>query len=218
MKQLKIKESQQAYDIGKLVCVGRNYAAHAKELGNDVPKEPMLFLKTSSCIINSGEEVVHPAYSDNLHYEVELVLLIGKTLKNADDKSAKKAIAGYGVGLDMTLRDLQNELKAKGKPWTTAKVFDTSAVLGDFISSNEDVLNGDERIWLSVNGEMKQNSFLKNMIFDISTLVKFISSRMTLEPGDLIFTGTPEGVGRVVRGDKLEGGIQNIGKVTTVIK
>ena len=218
MNEITPKGSEKKYIIGKLVCVGRNYAKHAAELGNDIPKEPMLFLKTSSCVIFSEESVTHPTYSNDLHYEIELILLIGNTIKNANDAEAEEAIIAYGVGLDMTLRDLQNELKAKGSPWTTAKVFDSSAVLGDFISSDNYRLNGDERIWLSVNDDMKQNSFLKNMLFDSTTLVKYISSRMTLEPGDLIFTGTPEGVGRVVHGDKLEGGIQNIGGVKTVIK
>ncbi len=218
MKKIVINGKEEKFNIGKIVCVGRNYAKHAHELGNDVPKEPMLFLKTSSCVINSGEQVEHPSYSENLHYEVELVLLIGSTLKDANDKQARNAVTAYGVGLDMTLRDLQNELKTKGSPWTTAKVFDTSAVLGDFVSGDNYELKGNERIWLSVNGEMKQNSFLNNMIFNIPTLIKYISSRMTLEPGDLIFTGTPEGVGRVISGDKLEGGIQGIGKVTTTIK
>jgi 5-carboxymethyl-2-hydroxymuconate isomerase len=204
MKTLHIKNSKKEYPTGKIVCVGRNYAEHAKELGNDVPERPVLFLKPSSSIIYSGEEVIHPTFSNELHHEVELVLLIGENVKNASVEEAEKAIIAYGVGLDMTLRDVQNELKKKGHPWTLAKCFDTSAVISDFILKKEYKLKQDEKIELRVNGEIRQNDILSNMIFKPIQLVEYISRVMKLEKGDLIFTGTPSGVSKVSRGDKIE--------------
>lgn len=217
MKYLKFKNSQEKVPAGKIVCVGRNYAAHAKELGNNVPEFPIIFLKPASNIIFSGESVVHPPYSNNLHHEVELVLYIGEDIKNATDETAENSIHGYTLGLDMTLRDLQFEFKAKGEPWTLAKCFDTAAVLSDVVLKKDYQLRGDEVISLSVNGIVKQNSLIKNMIFTPVEIVKFISARMTLEKGDLIFTGTPEGVSRVVPGDKIEATIEKIGTITTKI-
>jgi 5-carboxymethyl-2-hydroxymuconate isomerase len=217
MKYIKFKNSEEKVPIGKLVCVGRNYAAHAKELGGEVPEFPIIFLKPASNVIYSGESVLHPPYSKNLHHEVELVLYIGEDIKNATDETAERAIQGYTVGLDMTLRDLQFEFKAKGDPWTLAKCFDTAAVLTDIVMKKEYQFKGDENISLSVNGMVRQNSSIKNMIFSPVEIVKFISARMTLEKGDLIFTGTPEGVGRVVPGDKIEASLENIGTITTQV-
>ncbi len=218
MKYLKFKNSDEQVAIGKMVCVGRNYAAHAKELGNDVPEFPIIFLKPASNVIFSGDSVVHPSYSNDLHHEVELVLYIGEDVKNATDEEAEKAIHGYTIGLDMTLRDLQNEFRKKGEPWTLAKCFDTAAVLTDVVLKKDYKLKGDEKISLSVNGNTRQNSSIANMIFSPVEIVKYISARLALEKGDLIFTGTPEGVGRVVHGDKIEAELENIGSIKTQIK
>jgi 5-carboxymethyl-2-hydroxymuconate isomerase len=218
MKYIKFQNSEDKVPIGKLVCVGRNYAAHAKELGGEVPEFPIIFLKPASNVIYSGDPVVHPPYSNNLHHEVELVLYIGEDVKNATDESAESAIQGHTVGLDMTLRDLQFEFKSKGDPWTLAKCFDTAAVLTDVVLKKDYQLKGDENITLSVNGIVKQNSSIKNMIFSPVEIVKFISSKMTLEKGDLIFTGTPEGVSRVEPGDTIEASIENVGSIITQIK
>ena len=219
MKYLKFKNSSEQIPIGKMVCVGRNYAAHAKELGNEVPTEfPIIFLKPASNVIFSGDSVVHPSYSKNLHHEVELVLYIGEDVKDATNEQAEKAIYGYTIGLDMTLRDLQNEFREKGDPWTLAKCFDTAAVLTDVVLKKDYTLKGDEKISLSVNGTERQNSSIKDMIFSPIEIVKYISSKMTLEKGDLIYTGTPQGVGRVVPGDKIEASLENIGLITTQIK
>jgi len=218
MKSITIKNSNKEITIGKVVCVGRNYADHAKEMGNEIPdKFPLVFMKTATCMINSGENVVHPDYSENLHHEIELVLLVGKTVKNATLEESQSAIAGYAVGLDMTLRDLQFKAKDKGEPWTFAKIFDTSGVISNFVSVDEYSLTGNERIYLSVNGEFRQEATIGLMLFNATEIIKNISSRMTLEAGDLIFTGTPAGVSRVVKGDKLSGGIENIGEIETTI-
>ena len=145
-----------------------------------------------------------------MHHEVELVLLIGKTVKNATKTEAEDAIIGYGVGLDMTLRDIQNELKKKGHPWTIAKCFDTSAVVSDFVLKSDYKLTLDEEISLSVNGQIRQKEKLNKMLFSPVEIVEYISSLMTLEEGDLVFTGTPAGVGKVEVGDKLVGEIKNV--------
>lgn len=217
MIQLRLHNSPESYTPGKLVCVGRNYREHAEELGNVVPESPLLFLKPSSSIIFSGDKVIHPSFSNNLHYELELVLLIGKDIQNADDKQADEVLAGYGVGLDMTLRDIQSEEKKKGHPWTISKCFDTSAVLSEMILKKDYKLSLDENIILKVNGEVRQNSPLNKMIFTPIELIKYISSRLRLEKGDLIMTGTPAGVGKVIRGDKLEGEITNLARLRTEI-
>lgn len=204
MKIARIKNSKEEIAIGKIVCVGRNYSEHAKELGNEVPDKPVLFLKPASALIYSGEKIIHPDYGNELHHEVELVLLIGETVRKANQSQAEKAIAGYGVGLDITLRDVQDGLKKKGHPWTLAKCFDTSAVISDFVLKNDYQLKNEERLELKVNGVVKQSDTLKRMIFNPADIVEYISSIMTLEKGDLIFTGTPAGVSKVNRGDKLE--------------
>lgn len=213
MKIVKIKNSKKEYSVGKMVCVGRNYAAHAAELGNEIPKKPILFLKPSSAIIYSGDKVIHPSFSSEMHHEVELVLLIGKTLKDADEKTAEEGIIAYGVGLDMTLRDLQNEFRKEGNPWTISKCFDTSALLSEFISASEYKLTLNEEISLTVNGELRQKEKLSMMLFKPAQLVQFISSVMTLEEGDLIFTGTPAGVSKVNRGDKLYAVISEVAEL-----
>lgn len=218
MKKIRIKNSEKEIQVGKIVCVGRNYVKHAEELGNEVPEFPIIFLKPASVLSYSGDDLIYPDYSEEMHHEVELVLLIGKNIKDASDSEAASAIAAYAVGLDMTLRDIQSELKKKGHPWTLAKVFDGSAIVSDFIGKNDYSLTNNEKISLKLNGELKQNSLLSYMIFSPVDIVKYISQKMTLEEGDLIFTGTPEGVGKVNRGDKVYAEIENVGKLEVEIK
>jgi len=218
MKQITIKKTNEQIPIGEIVCIGRNYAEHAKELGNELPTKPVLFLKPASAVIYSGDDIVHPSYGNDMHHEVELLLLIRSSIKNASLEEAENAIAGYGVGLDMTLRDVQSKLKSKGHPWTLAKCFDTSAVISDFILKDDYKLALDEKITLSVNGVVKQEDTLASMIFNPAELVEYVSSVMTLEKGDLIFTGTPAGVSKVNHGDKLVGKIEGIAELTCGIK
>ena len=214
MKFITVKNSSEKIPAGKVVCVGRNYAEHARELGNEIPEKPVVFLKPNTAIIYSDEKIIYPDFSEEMHHEVELVLLIGKKIKDADTKKAEEAISGYGVGLDMTLRDIQSELKKKGHPWTIAKGFDTSAVLSDFIFKKDYKLTLNEVISLSINGTIKQRAKLNTMIFAPSKIVEYISSLMTLEEGDLVFTGTPSGVGKVVKGDKLLAEIEGIASLS----
>jgi acylpyruvate hydrolase len=217
MKIARIKNSKEEYTIGKIVCVGRNYAEHAKELGNEIPDKPVLFLKPASALIYSGGEIIHPDFGNDLHHEVELVLLIGETIKSANKAQAENSIIGHGVGLDMTLRDVQNELKKKGNPWTLAKCFDTSAVVSDFVLKKDYQLKPDAKLELKVNGIVKQSDTLKSMIFNPVEIVEYISSMMTLEEGDLIFTGTPAGVSKVNRGDELEARLGEVAELVCTV-
>lgn len=218
MKTIKLKNTSREIPIGKIVCVGRNYVEHIQELGNEQYEKPVIFLKASSSVIYSGDSIIYPSFSNDMHHETELVLLIGSSIKNVNQLEAKNAIAGYGVGLDMTLRDVQNELKKKGHPWTIAKCFDTSAVLSDFVSVDDYQLSLNETITLKINGEIRQNDKLNKMIFNPLQIVEYISSLMTLDVGDLIFTGTPKGVGKVNKGDVLEAQIENIAMLSCTVK
>jgi len=217
MNKVRIRNSKKEFVVGKIVCVGRNYAEHAKELGNEVPEKPVIFLKAASALIHSGEKIIHPAFSKDMHHEVELVLLIGKAVKNANKSEAENAIIGYGVGLDMTLRDIQNDLRKTGNPWTISKCFDTSAVVSDFVLESDYKLTLDEEISLSVNGQIRQKEKLSKMLFHPAEIVEYISSLMTLEEGDLVFTGTPAGVGKVEMGDRLVGKIEGIVELKTTV-
>lgn len=217
MKKIKIRNTNKEFLVGKIACVGKNYLEHSKELGDEVPEKPVIFLKPSSSIIFSGEKILYPEFSKSLHYETELVLLIGKTGKKIKQKDAMDYIAGYTVGLDMTLRDLQTEAKKSGHPWTISKCFDTSSVLGEFVSASE-IKNPDElEIKLWVNGELKQNDNTSNMIYSVEKIVEYLSYYFTLEEGDLVFTGTPKGVGEVKAGDKLIAEISGVGRLETEV-
>lgn len=218
MKHITIKNTDQQIPIGKMVCVGRNYSEHVKELGNKVPEKPVVFLKPNSSLIFSGDKILYPTFSNEMHHEVELVLLIGKEIKNANPGKAEDAIEAYGVGLDMTLRDLQTKLKEKGHPWTIAKGFDTSAVVSDFISKKDYTLTLDERIILSVNGVKRQDDLLNKMIFSPAEIVEYLSSLMTLNKGDIIFTGTPKGVSKVNKGDKIFARISGIAELSCEVE
>ncbi len=203
MPTIELKESGLSFPSGKLLCIGRNYAMHAAEMGSDVPSEPMVFLKPSSALTTSGQSIVLPSRSKSVHHEIELVVLIGTRIKNVSRVEAAQSVVGYAVGLDMTARDLQSEAKRNGTPWSIAKGFDTFAPLGEMVACANvaDPQNLDLR--LTVNGVVRQAGSTANMIFSVVDLVAFLSSIFTLEPGDLIYTGTPEGVGEVNAGDIL---------------
>lgn len=218
MSTLEIKTKTGTFHPGKVLCVGRNYEEHAKELGNEVPEFPIFFMKPTSNLAWSGAEIEVPPYSDNMHYETELVLLIGKDLKNATVEEAEEAIIGYATGLDMTLRDQQDLLKGKGHPWEKAKCFDNAAILSEFILKEDLNLTLDKKIILHVNGELRQNGPLQDMIFKPAPIVAELSKMMTIEKGDLVFTGTPAGVGRVTSGDVLEGYVEGVPVVKATVK
>ncbi len=189
----------------KIVCVGRNYALHAQELGNAVPTEPVLFLKPETALLPAGEEAAIPAFTNDLHYECELVVRIGRKAQNVTETEAGKHIEALTLGIDFTARDLQDELKKKGLPWERAKAFDGSAAVGHFLPAGDFEDLQDLRFALSKNGKTVQKGHTGDMIFSIAALLSYVSRYFTLLPGDLLFTGTPAGVGPVAAGDILEG-------------
>ena len=189
----------------KIICIGRNYVNHAKELGNDIPTEPLFFLKPETAIQPKGHPFFIPDFSDNIHYEVELVVRIDKSGKHIAEKFAHKYYSKIGLGIDFTARDIQEECKVKGLPWEKAKGFDGSAQIGrTFINKAELELN-DITFSLERNGEQVQIGNSRDMLFSFDKIITHISKFYTLQIGDLIYTGTPEGVGPVKAGDKLKG-------------
>lgn len=189
--------------VNNIFCIGRNYALHAQEMGSSVPGEPMVFLKPNSAILFNGGTVRLPEQSSDVHHEVELVIAIGKTGRHIQSKEAGSYIAGLAIGLDFTARDIQSAAKKAGKPWTVSKGFDTFAPVSDFLPSESAPDPDDLEIALQVNDKIVQSGNTKEMIFSVVELICYLSTLFTLQPGDLIFTGTPEGVGPVVQGDKL---------------
>jgi len=203
-------DKKRKLSIGKLVCLARTYKKHAQEMKTEIPKEPLLFLKPASSVIFNGGSIKIPKMSKCIHHEVELGIVISKKCKNISKKEAMKYILGYVLALDITARDLQSEYKKKGWPWGIAKGFDTFAPISNVILK-ENISNPQNLdIILKVNDIIKQSSNTGNMIFSIEEIIEFITKIMTLEPGDLIMTGTPEGVGEIKSGDILEANLGNI--------
>lgn len=189
--------------VGKVVCVGRNYADHARELNNPVPTEPILFIKPGSSVVGMAQPLVLPQGLGSVHIETEMALLIGKPLKRASDEESLAAIAGVGVGFDLTLRDLQGQLKEKGLPWEKAKSFDGSCALSSFVAPPEGIDWADVELQLERNGELQQNGNSAQMITPVASLLSYISRFFSLQPGDVVLTGTPAGVGPLSNGDQL---------------
>ncbi len=189
---------------GKLLCIGKNYARHAAEMQSAVPEQPMVFLKPATALVGHEGVVELPALSHDVHHEVELVAVVGRGGKDIPEGEALRHVEAYAVGLDMTARDLQAAAKQKGHPWSVAKGFNTFAPLGALAPAGAVEDPQDLEIRLRVNGEVRQQGHTGDMIFPVATLVAYCSRIFTLEPGDLLFTGTPEGVGPVADGDVLE--------------
>ncbi len=204
MKQIHIHAVNRTYTVGKIVCIGQNYIEHAREMNFDVPKTPVFFLKPSTAIVYNKSTVILPEISKNVQHEVELVILIGKDGKNISQDAADDYIAGIGIGLDMTMRDIQLDAKQKGLPWALAKGFDTSAPISDFIPYSENLRISQLKLELRVNDEIRQEGNCNEMVFSVPQLLSYISQFITLEQGDLLFTGTPAGVGAVKNGDLLK--------------
>lgn len=190
--------------IGSIFCIGRNYQQHALELGNSVPDEPMVFLKPASSLIGDGESIHLPPQSNEVHHEVELVIAIGKKGKNIPEQDALNYITGYGIGIDVTARDIQQKAKDRSHPWSMAKGFDTFAPISTFMPIQPNTDFGSMDISLAVNGTIRQQGNTVNMIFPVTTLISYLSTIFTLNPGDLIFTGTPEGVSPIKSGDSIQ--------------
>ncbi|APW39046.1 5-carboxymethyl-2-hydroxymuconate isomerase [Rhodoferax koreense] len=209
------------FPVRHIYCVGRNYEDHAKEMGFTGREPPFFFMKPADAIVvvPAGEtgQMHYPSLTKNLHHEIELVVAIGTGGKNIVAADAHKHIFGYAVGLDMTRRDLQNEAKKVGRPWCIGKAFDESAPIGPItpVAQAGDVENA--AIWLSVNGQERQRSTVAKLIWNIAETIEHLSAAWELQPGDLIYSGTPEGVGAVVAGDTLVGGVAGIGELSIKI-
>ena len=192
----------------KIICIGRNYSEHAKELGNETPKEPVFFLKPDTAISQKGHPFFIPDFSDNVQYEVELVIRINRLGKHIEEKFAHKYYEQIGLGIDFTARDIQQKLKEKGLPWEKAKGFDGSAVISRKYIDKKEIELADLNFSLKKNGEIVQSGNTQQMLFKIDQIIAYISQFYTLKIGDLIYTGTPAGVGQVNPGDFLEGFIE----------
>lgn len=187
----------------KILCIGKNYADHAKEMNSKVPKSPLIFMKPESAL-NLNESLDYPSFTSNLHYELELVLKISKKGKSITLDEADSYFDSIGLGIDFTARDIQAKCKEKGHPWEKAKAFDNSASLSPMIDKSS-ISGSDIKFQLKLNGELVQDGSSSDMIFNFNYLIHYASNYFTLNPGDLIFTGTPAGVGPVKKGDALEG-------------
>ncbi len=202
----------------KIICVGRNYVDHAKELGNDIPDEPVIFMKPKSALLQSHTPFYYPEFSNELHYECELVLRVCKNGKYIQERHAANYYNGITVGIDFTARDIQDELKKKGLPWEKAKAFDNSAAVGKFIDVTPAMNRKNIGFTFYKNKELVQDGNSGKMIFSIDSLISHISNYFSLNIGDLIFTGTPAGVGECVVGDVLEAFLEKENLLTVEVK
>ncbi len=193
----------------KIFCVGRNYSEHAKELGNDVPEEPVIFMKPKSALLQTNTPFYYPEFSNELHYEAEIVLRICKNGRYVEERHASKYFNAISIGIDFTARDIQAELKKKGLPWEKAKAWDNSAVVAPWIDIKPEALKKSIAFSLKQNGTIVQQGNTKDMIFPFNKIISHISNYFSLNIGDLVFTGTPKGVGECVVGDLLEGFIED---------
>jgi len=204
------KDIKKELSIGKLVCLARTYKKHAEEMNTNVTEDPLLFLKPASSVIFDGESIVIPKMSNCLHHEVELGIIIGKKCRNVSQKDALDYALGYLLALDITARDIQSIAKKNGWPWSIAKGFDTFAPISKVVLKEDMPDPSNLDISLKVNNGIRQSSNTKNMIYSVERIIEFISEVMTLEPGDLIMTGTPEGVAEIKKGDVLEASLGDI--------
>lgn len=219
---LPVKDSSDLFPIHRIYCVGRNYVEHAKEMGSDGRELPFFFMKPADAALvvpfGTTGEMPYPTQTGNLHHEIELVACISKGGKNIPAAHAYEHIFGFAVGLDMTRRDLQAALKDKGRPWDVAKGFDFSAPISPVVPLAQSGRQEQGAIWLNVNGVKRQASDVSKLIWSIGETIEHLSGLFELQPGDLIFTGTPEGVAAVKTGDLMQGGIEGIGELAVKLK
>lgn len=213
-----VRGGSQQYAVSRIFCVGRNYAAHAREMGFDPDREPpFYFNKTPADLVMTGSTIPYPLGTSNFHYEMELVIAIGKPAFRVTPEEAQECVWGYACGLDMTRRDLQIKSREMGRPWDFGKDFENAAVMGPLVPASEIGHPAAGNIQLSVNGVLKQNGDLKDLIWSIPEVVANLSEYYHLQPGDLIYTGTPEGVGPVQAGDRITGKIEGVGEIALTI-
>jgi fumarylpyruvate hydrolase len=206
------------FPVHRIYCVGRNYAAHAREMGQDPDREPpFFFMKPADAIVGNHQTIPFPVRTNNLHHEIEFVVALGRGGKNILAAQAVDCIYGYAVGNDLTRRDLQSEARDKGRPWATAKAFDRSAIISAIHPVSEVGHPQAGRIWLNINGELRQEGDLSELIWSVPEIIAELSTLFELAAGDLIFTGTPAGVSALKPGDYLEGGVEGVDTLVTTI-
>ena len=218
MNYIEFDGSSEKIPVGKILCLGRNYSAHAREMHAETLESPVVFLKPPTALLHEGGKIVIPSCSRDVHHEIEMVVAIGKDGKHISADRAFEYVSGYAVGLDMTLRDVQSEAKKKGLPWSVAKGFDTSAPVSRFVHPKQVKDPHALEMTLRVNGVVRQHSNTSNMMFRVEEMISYISSIFSLEAGDLIYTGTPEGVGGVVSGDLLEAELESVGTLRVSVQ
>ncbi len=201
------------FPVRRIYCIGRNYLAHRKEMGHDDRKPPFYFQKPADALLETGGEFPYPSQSENVHFEIELVVAIAKGGVNISIEDALDHVYGYGLGIDMTRRDIQSKAKQDGKPWESAKSFDHSAPISPIRPASEIGHPDSGRIWLAVNGEVRQDSDLNLQIWNVQEGISHLSKLYQVAPGDLIYTGTPDGVGPINPGDLITAGIDGIGEL-----
>jgi fumarylpyruvate hydrolase len=216
---LPVTESTQVFPVGRIYCVGRNYAEHAREMGHDPDREPpFFFMKPADAIVQNGAAIPYPQVTKDLHHEIEMIVAIGKDGANIPVEKALDHVFGYGVGLDMTRRDLQGEAKKMGRPWEMGKAFDNSAPCTALKTVAMVGHPAKGAIWLKVNGKVTQKGDLSEMIWNVPETIAYLSNLITLRAGDVIMSGTPAGVAPVKAGDKLEGHVDGVGDLTVTYK
>ena len=209
-----VRGSNRRFPVHRIYCVGRNYAAHAIEMGHDPDREPPFFFqKNPDTLLPSGSEFPYPDKSEDVHFELELVVALRSGGKDIPVERALECVYGYGVGLDMTRRDLQGEAKKMGRPWEIGKAFEHSAPCSEIVPADDIGHPQAGTVWLKVNGELRQSGDLNQMIWKVPEIISHLSGLFTLAPGDLIYSGTPAGVGATVRGDKLRGGVDGVSEL-----
>ncbi|MBY3592378.1 fumarylacetoacetate hydrolase family protein [Rhizobium bangladeshense] len=213
-----VKGSLSRFPVNRIFCVGRNYAEHAKEMGVEVDREtPFYFLKSPHALVETGATVAYPPGTGNYHYEMEFVVAIGKPAYKVSVEDALEHIYGYACGLDMTRRDLQLDARAKGRPWDLGKDFEESAVMSEIVQKSAFGAIGEQRIQLEVDGGIKQSARLSDLVWAVPELISHLSGFYHLSPGDLIFTGTPAGVGAVVAGNRIRGTVEGLPEINLSI-
>jgi fumarylpyruvate hydrolase len=209
-----VRDTDSRFPVRRVYCVGRNYEAHAREMGKDPTREPpFIFQKPADALVPSGALIDYPPQTGNFHHEIELVVAIGRGGRNIGVEAAYEHVFGYAVGIDLTRRDLQLQARDAGRPWEWGKSFDQSAPCAPLVPAALIGHPSSGRIWLSVNGTVRQDADISQLIWSVPEVIAFVSHSMTLQPGDLIFTGTPAGVGALVPGDVVEGGVDGVGTI-----
>ncbi len=199
------------FPVHRIYCVGRNYAEHAREMGSDPDREdPFFFLKPADTVVLTGATIPYPTMTKLVHHEIELVVCLGKGGRDVKVEDAESLIYGYAVGIDLTRRDLQNEAKKTGRPWDMGKGFDQSAPIGNIVPASKVKLNPKAEIWITVNGQTKQKSDISKLIWSVPETISYLSRFVELAPGDLIYSGTPEGVNSLVAGDVIVGHVDGV--------